>query len=673
MSVMSAVARARRLVRKRPAYVVERVRREAACEFDRWLAPQRARRLDHRRLLALAKAQSIDALWTRLADRAYPAVTRPMRAEAVDAVEPGESARIFAAADRAVSRTVDLLGSGPVALGTPADWSRDYKTGMGWPRAFARAIDYVNRGRPSDVKVPWEISRLQWLIPAGQAYLLSGDERYAAAVRDVLDEWMEANPLAYSVNWSCTMEAAMRLFTWTWLFQVFAQSRAWADDAFRHRFLACLYLHGDFTQRHIEKADINGNHYTADLAGLVFAGLFFGDVGNAPRWAEEAWSALCAEIERQVLPDGVDYEASCAYHRLVAELFLWPALYRLALGKEVPPAYAERLRRMARFTAAYSRSDGSSPLWGDADDARVLPFGGQPIGDHRYLVGMVALAFADPRLAGGFSGGRAELLWAFGPEQARALPALAAAAPASCAFPHGGCYVMREGGTHVFIDCGPVGLAGRGGHGHNDALSFEAWLEGAPLIVDCGSYVYTASFEARNRFRATAAHNTPQVDGEEINRFDPNDLWRLADEARASCLDWSTTDDEDIFVGHHRGYERLGVHVERTLRFDKRQRTLDILDRLEGTGEHEIAIPLHFAPGVAVTAKGGRWQALSAGRGFDIAAQTDDRWTARLERCLVSPRYGVAVESSRLVWTAKGHLPVKLAIRIAAQSGGGGP
>ena len=93
--------------------------------------------------------------------------------------------------------------------------------------------------------------------------------------------------------------------------------------------------------------------------------------------------------------DGVDFEASTAYHRLVLELFLLPALQRLKLGLDVPDAYASRLRRMAAFTAAYCRADGTSPLWGDADDGRVLPFGPQAWGDHRYLVGQVGLAFGD--------------------------------------------------------------------------------------------------------------------------------------------------------------------------------------------------------------------------------------------------------------------------------------
>ena len=263
---------------------------------------------------------------------------------------------------------------------------------------------------------------------------------------------------------------------------MFAGSPAWSQETFRCRFLSTLYLHGDFTLRHIEKSDVNGNHYTADLAGLVFAGLFFGNVGDAARWAQLGWSGLLTEFPRQVFVDGVDYEASCAYHRFVFELFMWPALYRRCLGLDVPDEYNRRLLAMAKFTAAYMRSDGTSPLWGDADDARTLPFGGQPVGDW-FVVGIAALALDDAQLASWFSGPRSELTWIFGPERVAKFPHAPAAAPPSV--PNAkmaGCYVMRDGATHVFIDCGPVGLAGRGGHGHNDALSFEAWLDGAPLL-----------------------------------------------------------------------------------------------------------------------------------------------------------------------------------------------
>ena len=53
------------------------------------------------------------------------------------------------------------------------------------------------------------------------------------------------------------------------------------------------------------------------------------------RWGELGWSLLCRELPRQVAQDGVDYEASTAYHRLVTELFLLPALYRERVGLPV--------------------------------------------------------------------------------------------------------------------------------------------------------------------------------------------------------------------------------------------------------------------------------------------------------------------------------------------------
>lgn len=639
---------------------------EAERELDRWLAPPRERRLDRRRLLAIAQASSVDELWARLRARPYPAWTSAIEPVAPDHIEPGESERIREAARLACARTVDLLGTGPVVLGQPIDWARDYRVGVGWPTGFARSIDYVNPDRPSDIKVPWEISRLQWLIPVGQAYMLDPDEGYARAVREILLEWVEGNPLAYTVNWSCTMEAAMRLFTWTWLFHVFADSPSWRDDGFRVKLLSAIYLHGDFTLRHIEKADVNGNHYTADLAGLVMAGCFFGDVGDAGRWQNVGWSGLQEEIEKQVFFDGVDFEASVPYHRLVFELFLWPALFRKACGVSVPERYIGRLRAMAEFTAAYSRPDGTSPLWGDADDARALPFGGQKIGDHRYLIGMTAIGFDDPQLVTRFGGPRAELIWMFGPEKASTLPAMPARPEPSAAFSQGGVYIMRSGDDHVFIDCGPVGLAGRGGHGHNDALSFEAWLGGVPLVTDRGSFVYTASFEKRNEFRSTSSHNTPWVDRAEMNRFDANNLWSLHDDARAECAKWETDDAEDVFVGRHQGYRRLGVDVTRQIRFDKRSGGLEIVDAIGGDGEHEVAIPLHLAPNVVIDCIGDRIRLRSEGRTFSLVASGDD-WQREIEATTISPSYGVLKPSHRLVWKRRGILPATLKVTITRE------
>jgi hypothetical protein len=98
MRLLNTALRAHKIFRKSPRYVIGRVLQEAECELDRWLAPARARNLDRDRLLAMARASSVDELWRRLRERPFPAATVPMDAATLDRVEPGESARILDAA-----------------------------------------------------------------------------------------------------------------------------------------------------------------------------------------------------------------------------------------------------------------------------------------------------------------------------------------------------------------------------------------------------------------------------------------------------------------------------------------------------------------------------------------------------------------------------------------------
>jgi hypothetical protein len=674
MPALDLVRLVGRALRKPPSVVVGRIVQEARARVDGRLGPWRARRFDGSSLLRECGEGELDALWQRLARFPYPAYTERVDPAAYARLCPGDAERIRRAAEDALAHRVRLLGSGLVDLGPRIDWLRDFKSGVRWPPAPSHSIAYVNPRDDSDVKVPWELSRLQWLIPAGQSFLLDGDESHAQAVRDVLEDWIDANPYAGTVNWSCTMDVALRVLSWSWLFRVFHASRAWANAGFRERFLCALYLHGEFTDRHLEYSDVNGNHCTADAAGLAFAGLFFRPSPRADRWLERGWSLLCDEIPRQVYADGVDFEASAAYHRLVAELFLLPALYRRALGLDVPAAYRERLVAMAAFTAAYSRQDGGSPYWGDADDARALPLGGQPLDDHRYLAGVVGAAFDVAELRESSGGDRSEAFWLLGPTAADQLPQSGTPPrpPGSRAFPDGGVYVMRNATDHVFIDCGRVGLADRGGHGHNDCLSFEAALAGVKLVTDCGLFVYTASFEERNRFRSTAYHNTPAVDGAEMNRIDPSSLWTLRYDARPEPRRFETTAAHDLFEGAHRGYARLDPPVVpvRTITLHHAANALEIRDAFEGTGRHRLEIPLHLASGVeASEIEPGLVELQCGSRRFRLAWEPIAAWSFGIGEGRVAPSYGVALPIVRLLWARDGALDPPLVVRIAPAEG----
>ncbi|MGE5582543.1 MAG: heparinase II/III family protein [Bacillota bacterium] len=663
-------ARIQRGFRKPPKVIIQRLFNEIKERVEFFLAPHRFRVFKKKGLLRATGYPDIDSLWEALGEIPYLSRFEPINSACYHELCPGDRERIIEAAQAALEHRVNLLGSGWVNLGSSIDWSRDYKTGFRWRPEYFRKINYLNPDQPSDVKFPWELSRLQWLIPAGQAYRLTGDERYAVAVREILEDWMDQNPYATSVNWACTMEAALRIYTWSWFFHVFQKSQAWEELGFRLRFLSFLYLHGDFAARHLEFSDINGNHYIADAAGLVAAGLFFGNRREAGRWLRIGWGILTGEIKRQVYPDGVDFEMSVAYHRLVSEIFLLPAFYREACGLPVADDYWNYLIAMAGYTAAYSRNSGQGPLWGDADDGRVLPFGGQPINDHRYLFGLVGIYRGISDLIESFSGPRAEVFWLLGKEYAAKLPDLPSPGISfkSQAFPCAGFYIMRNDRDHIFIDCGPVGLAGRGGHGHNDCLAFEAVLDGTELVTDCGTYLYTASYKERNWFRSTACHNTPQIDDLELNRLiSPDYLWGLYYDAKPSVKHWGDDLSKAFFMGSHKGYQRLKDPVipERIIILEHRQHTLVVHDRFRGKGEHSIKIPLHLAPGVeAQPLEPGRVILKAGDRYFRLDWDNPGDWELHIEQARISPRYGVICPIIKLMWQRWGTIDKTLTLLL---------
>ena len=642
--------RFKRGIKRSPEELRRRISQEGRAMLDRCgVAPAWA--TDDGRFAKQFGCANIEELWQHLSDRPYPLFTGEVLAEELEMSCPGEGCRINNTAKNLHDGFVSFLGAGPEKLRFPFPWDTDFNAEKDWPDKFFRDIDILNPGRDSDVKIPWELSRLQWLIPVGQRYMINADDGDAALVRNILLDWIEQNPYGRGVNWTVAMEAAMRIFTWTWFFHVFKNSAAWDSYKFRSKFLKSLFEQAVFCQRYMEDYGVNGNHCTADAAALVFAGSFFGMGRNAARWEEEGWRILNRELPRQVHKDGVNFEGSTAYHRFVAELFLWPALYRRVAGNSVPQNYCDRLGLMANFTRRYTKPNGTAPLWGDNDDGRVLPLGGQAINDHSYLPDLIGRLTGDQKSAFSTAAGRAEIFWSFGKvnnEQERP-------SAESRSFDTAGVFVMAGQIDHVFIDCGAVGYGGRGGHGHNDCLSFEAVLNGVNLISDSGSYVYSASYEWRNRFRATSSHNTPMIDGIEQNRLpSAAELFSLREDAAPEPRHWHSTLEQDVFIGAHSGYQKLDIPVTpvRTIVLEKETHRLAVSDRFETNGQHDICVPFHFTAGCILTRTSDEeWQISKDGYEFGLIYSDAADWQIAVIDGWVSASYGIKEHRPVLTFT----------------------
>jgi len=433
------------------------------------------------------------------------------------------------------------------------------------------------------------------------------------------------------------------------------------DEAWWLRLLASLWRHAEVIRWNLEYQRILGNHYVSNGTGLVVLGAFFADTRRGRSWLRTGRRLLQREIRRQVHPDGVSYEKSVSYHRLVLECFYVALIRGEAAGSPFSPAFRRRLERMFEFTAAYTRPDGSTPLVSDADDGRVHRFAPEDrFTDHRHALAVGAALYRRGDLARA-AGWHPEPLWLLGPEAGRQ-PAPTAEVPRSRAFPAGGYYVMRSLDTHTFLDGGAIGIDGDAGHGHNDVLSFELYAPGGPFIVDSGTYLYTSDPAAHRAFASTAAHNTVVVDGREIADFAR--LWHLvADHTAPRVLEWSSGADEDRWEAEHHGYTRLPEPVvhRRSVRFRRRAREWLIRDRLLGRGRHRAELFLHLNPAAGVERVDGCTVDVRLGEGRLRIGCGDP---IEVTTGWVAPSYGVRHEAPVLRITREGMVPFELTTTI---------
>ena len=619
---------------------------------------------------APAPAYPVTAAWveqrlgqTRLYSTPSADRIQRLRRECADRVET-----TVAAAERILRHEFELLGSGPfvpvdpdrpVRDGyVPIDWYLDPVRKLRFPRGvpYKEWKLYDMRPANADVKYPWELARCQHWATLGQAFALTGDERFAQEIARELDDFVEANPIGIGINFTCTMDVAIRALNWAIGLELIHGSTA-LDQTFWQRAYAAVYDTGVFTRANLENNyEVTSNHFLSNVVGLWYLGAVFADLPAGQEWLAFARQSLEQEMTVQVLPDGADYESSVPYHRLVAELFLGSSRLADFRGEPLSASYRARVRDMVTFLAAVTRPDGLMPQAGDADDGRLHVMNGCDAAspqDGRHLFGPAGAMLDEPAWIGlGGSVAVWESAW-WGLDVSA--PERSAPDTSSRLFPDAGLAVMRAGAQHYLLASnGIVGTKGFGNHKHNDLLSFEYHHAGVPLVVDPGGYVYTSDFDARNLFRGTASHNTLQVDGQEQNELRPEWIFRLFETSNAEHVAFAETAEQVEYTGRHHGYERFEHPVthQRTLRLSKADGSIAIADRLTAAGEHDLRWHFHLAPGVeAVTLDAATVQLSARGRTWRLHAPAG--LAVSIAAAAYSPSYGVKHACLAIDFTAR--------------------
>ena len=256
-------------------------------------------------------------------------------------------------------------------------------------------------------------------------------DRYSREFRNEILDFIATNPPRFGVNWAMTMDVAIRVANWLVAYDLFRVSGATLDEPFERLLARSVLEHGKHIIENLEwDPTVRGNHYLADVTGLLFAAAWLPRTPQTNAWLAFSAGEVFAEVDAQFLQDGGNFEASTSYHRLSGEL----AVYGLALiiglsDKErscvrtadatylpsivrrrrrplppemleatLPAGLVDRLERMAEFTLDLSKPDGRVVQIGDNDSGQFLKlmpsFGGADGAtenhlDHRHLVGAI--------------------------------------------------------------------------------------------------------------------------------------------------------------------------------------------------------------------------------------------------------------------------------------------
>lgn len=512
---------------------------------------------------------------------------------------------------------VFALGAAP--LGFPPDWNRDPKTGTCAPMSFGKLLDYRDERLVGDVKYLWEPNRHAELVTVAQAWHLSRHRRYANACGVLIDSWLGACPYPQGVNWTSSLELALRLVNWSFAWHILGGETATifegdSGQALRLRWLASVRQHCHFIASHLSRHSSANNHLLGELLGLLVAATTW------PMWSESRhWHDLAhVEFEREALvqnaSDGVNREQAIWYQQEVADMMLVAGLFARNSQCDFGREYWNRWAAMLEFIAAIMDVEGNVPMLGDADDAVIARL--DPARDFhpfRSLLACGAVLVNDAPLRTLF---KAKALvfddksrWLLGDIAAKEFSSVPAAQQtartARRAFPQGGCFILgsdldtsRE--VRIVADAGPLGYLAIGAHGHADALAFTLSVYGNEILIDSGTYTYYAGAEWRSYFRGTRAHNTVLVDNQDQSVAGGRFLWTKHAVIKSTLFEPHA--DLDRLSAEHDGYRRLADPVthRRELSYLKEARVLRVMDRLTCKSRHHVEINWHFSPACTV-------------------------------------------------------------------------
>ena len=532
-------------------------------------------------------------------------------------------------------------------------WHAGFQTENEWPQQFAYSLEYRQRDEIGDARTNWELNRHFQFAILAKNYRASGDERYLHDLKDQLNDWDKQNPFLVGISWTSVMELAIRAINWMYTLALLED----VDELELKRKLAVGAINMvDHIEQHRSRFSSANNHLLVEAAAIGIAGFAF----SYKPWVTLAIEILTEELERQNYGDGVNKELSLHYQVFAMEAYALVGNLLLKNGGSIPVEWASMLNKQCRYVSDCRGAFGEVVVFGDDDEGKILDLVGKGADRYAYILQFMS-TLLDERYDA-MEQTDETLHWLFDESEiggAKRKPLYDNA--------HNACY--REGGNTILksrdgriligIDHAALGFGSIAAHGHADALSFQMFVDGSPVFIDPGTYIYHCNLPMRNSLRKTSNHNTVCADGKDQSEMLGAFLWGR--KANCKLLSYEERDDGGVeLVAEHDGYAPL-VH-RRTFEFDGR-RFLAIRDELfNDAGDGFCGDAIFACPESLVLSRGEGGIAFKLG---DVSGQIESSGIdPSVEKASFSANYGVLQPGKKIKYRFSGIL--KSTIRVSS-------
>lgn len=544
--------------------------------------------------------------------------------------------------DYSLNEEIDLLGFDYAKY--KGRWLAGFQTENDWPLEFSYELEYKQRDEIGDARTNWELNRHFQLLLLAKNYYATRDKKYLKDFEDQFESWNQLNPFLTGINWTSTMEFAIRAINWMF---ILAFLRDDVPGKLKDQIATGTINMVDYVEKHRSRYSSANNHLLVEAAAIGIAGFAF----NYTPWKETAMSILSEELYKQNYSDGINKELSLHYQVFGMEAYALMAYFLVNNGESIPDSWTLMLKRQCEYVSNCRGKHGEVVVFGDDDEGKILDLVGK--GSNRYAFVLQFFGCLLDERFDPMEQIEETIKWLFSKEiieESKKKPLYDNSH--SVCYPEGGNSILksRDGKILIGFDHAALGFGNIAAHGHADALSFQLFFEGEPVLIDPGTYIYHCNLPMRNQLRKTCNHNTVTINGKDQSQMLGAFLWGK----KADCIYEGYEEDDDkkiVLTANHNGYAPIAHR--RKIQYDNNNKLVLQDSIVSCSVGDEIEITFILNPSWELSVEGSFAVASTKNAAVHFEAKSDNPFVLAVETTLHSPSYGVIEATRKMVLRAR--------------------